>query len=239
MLDIKMFKNTYFFYTLILSSFLVICIGTGLLILRPDSMIINYITLVAMALYCLILKFNKTLANFIYVIHLSLLIFISFLIRLEYIPVVIMCLGLPAYLFNEVKMRDFTYRIAKYLRVDKTYSKRKYFLYLIPIVAVVIGFIIYVADNSDKLLTVYDMIGAASLFTALYYVFKDNDVNWTFRIAYNTIMLLIFHIMYVDPILLLLQIFKVLVCIICFFEIQYDKEKIREIKNKNNNEIYY
>lgn len=239
MLDLKMFRNLYFFYTLVISSFLVICIGTGMLLLIPDTMIINYVTLVTMALYCLTLKFHKTLANFIYIVHLLFLVTICYLIRLDYTQPVIMCLGIPAYLFNEVKLKSVTYRIEKYLKVDKIYSKKKYFLYLIPVVLAIFGLLIYVADNSERLLTVYDLMGAGFLLTALIYTFKENDISWTFRIAYNTVMLLIFQVIQIDPLLVLMQLFKVIVCIVCFFEVQYTKEKYREIKNKNtdNNDV--
>lgn len=235
MLDTKMFRNKYFFYTLVISSLLVICISTGVLLTDSDSMLINYLTLSFMALYCIIIKINKKIADMFYILHLLLVTGICFLIKLEYIPIILLLLGIPTYIFSEVKMRSVTYRIEKYLnKNDATYSKRRYFTVLSIILVVCFIFLIYMVDTTDRLIVVYDLIGAWFASFTLYYVYKNNDVSWTFRIAYNTILLLLFYLIRIDNILIIMQIFKVIISTTCFFEIQYDKEKVRGIKEKQN-----
>lgn len=235
MLEIKMFKNKYFFYTLIISSLLVICLGTSVLITDPGSMLINYFALVCMALYCIIIKINKRIANILYIFHLLTVYVICILIKLEYIPTILLVLGIPTYIFSEVKLRSVTYRLEKYLGgSDPTYSKRRYFTILIIILISSFIFLIYIADTTDRLIVVYDLIGAWFASFTIYYVYKGNDVSWTFRIAYNTILLLLFYIMRVDTILIIMQLFKIIVSTTCFFEIQYDKEKVRGVREKQN-----
>ena len=195
--------------------------GTYFFLYRMRGHLIDYISLVALCLYVLTVSKFKRLSALLYIIHLIMQALVLFKLHMFIIGLVVTFITIPFYFLSERKKEKnstFNLRLED-IHIDNVAELMTY---------LVIGGLIFIYvlyGSSDLYLISYDMGSAIFLSIGMYFSYKNSNIQWLFKMGYSLILLHLFYMINLDVTLVIVQLFKMIICLFCFLTAQWELEK--------------
>lgn len=223
-----MYTSKLYFCIVILSAIVLFSLGTYFFLCFDENYFFeSYLALSFMALYGILSFLDTKIGGIFYTLNLIMVYVILFNYKFMISGLALMFLGVPAYiysLFQEESNNRFFYVFER----AKNISRRRYLVYVLPIL-ITVGFFASTFIKYDLNGLLYDMtIGLLMVFTAIFTLMNDSK-KWLFRLLYSNMILLIFNVYDVDTIFIFMEILRVIFCFASFIFVMKDAETLRKL----------